>query len=146
MLEFKTYSEINLDESPIVVLGCGHFFTAETLDGMVGMRDVYLQDLYGNFTGLKEPSELATAIPRCPDCNALIRQFVTQRYNRVINRAINDEMTKRFLVSGKDGLQQLEQEIEKLEEDFEGSREELLKVSSSERPRSHWAARASSNH
>jgi hypothetical protein len=34
MLEFKKYSEIDLDESPVVALACGHFFTVETLDGM----------------------------------------------------------------------------------------------------------------
>jgi hypothetical protein len=33
MLEFKEYAEINLDETPVVALACGHFFTAETLDG-----------------------------------------------------------------------------------------------------------------
>jgi hypothetical protein len=38
MLEFKTYSEIDLDESPVVALTCGQFFTAETLDGMYDFR------------------------------------------------------------------------------------------------------------
>lgn len=38
MLEFKDYAEINLDETPVVALGCGHFFTAETLDGAYGFR------------------------------------------------------------------------------------------------------------
>jgi hypothetical protein len=35
LLEMKTYGEISLKETPIVVLGCGHFFTAASLDGMV---------------------------------------------------------------------------------------------------------------
>ena len=34
MIEFKEYWEIDLDETPIIALACGHFFTAETLDGM----------------------------------------------------------------------------------------------------------------
>lgn len=33
MLELKEYKDIDLDESPVVALACGHFFTAETLDG-----------------------------------------------------------------------------------------------------------------
>ncbi|KAL5326963.1 hypothetical protein ACEPPN_004652 [Leptodophora sp. 'Broadleaf-Isolate-01'] len=37
----KSHNEIDLDESPIVVLGCGYFLTAETLDGMIGMAEVY---------------------------------------------------------------------------------------------------------
>jgi hypothetical protein len=34
----KTYKEIDLGETPIAALGCGHFFTAETLDGHMGME------------------------------------------------------------------------------------------------------------
>ena len=42
-----------------------------------------------------------------------MRQYVTQRYNRVINRAVIDEMSKQFLISGKKeprelGLKELE--------------------------------------
>ena len=33
MLEFRNYSEIDLSETPVVALACGHFFTTETLDG-----------------------------------------------------------------------------------------------------------------
>jgi hypothetical protein len=33
MIEFKDYGEIDLEETPVVSLDCGHFFTAETLDG-----------------------------------------------------------------------------------------------------------------
>jgi hypothetical protein len=48
----KSYNEIDVDETPIVVLGCGHFFTAETLDGHVGIGTVYAIDGYGEFTDL----------------------------------------------------------------------------------------------
>ncbi len=122
----KTYSEIDLDEQPIVVLGCGHFFTAETLDGHMGMTDVYTQDENGKFTGLRDVSaELARSVPRCPDCQSPVRQHCTQRFNRVINRAVMDEMSKRFLVDGKEKLRALERQILELEQDFEGSRGEL---------------------
>ena len=105
----KTYREINPDAEPIVVLGCGHFFTAETLDGLMGMGEVYLMDGNGEFTGLKDVSaELSRSIPRCPDCQCPVRQHATQRYNRMINRAVIDEMSKRFLVNGQDELQVLE--------------------------------------
>lgn len=98
----KTYGEIDLDETPVVVLGCCHFFTAETLDGMFHMSKVYELDGNEEITGLKDVSfEMASRVPRCPDCNCPIRQFATQRYNRIINRAVIDEMSKRFLVSGQ---------------------------------------------
>jgi hypothetical protein len=58
MLEMKEYSEIDLDESPIVVLSCGHFFTAETLDGITGIAEVYEQNALGEFVGLRDISTI----------------------------------------------------------------------------------------
>ncbi|PMD52451.1 uncharacterized protein K444DRAFT_636304 [Hyaloscypha bicolor E] len=79
LLEMKTYGEIDPDKAPIVVLGCGHFFTAETLNGLMGMGEVYLVDGNGKFTGLKDVSaELSRLIPRCPDCQRPVRQYATQ--------------------------------------------------------------------
>lgn len=104
----KTYGEIDLNDTPIVVLGCSHFFTTETLDGHMGIAEVYLQDERGEFTGLRDVSaELARSIPRCPNCQCPVRQHCTERFNRVINRAVIDEMSKRFLVNGKDELRKL---------------------------------------
>jgi hypothetical protein len=42
MLEFKTYAEIDLDETPVIALACGHFFTAETLDGTYKPCKIFL--------------------------------------------------------------------------------------------------------
>ncbi len=36
MILFKEYGEIDLDETPVIALDCGHFFTTETLDGTYG--------------------------------------------------------------------------------------------------------------
>jgi hypothetical protein len=119
LLEMKTYNEIDPDETPIVVVGCGHFFTAETLDGHIGMGEVYAIDGYGEYTGLKDTAELARAIPRCPDCQGPVRQHTTHRYNRVINRAVIDEMSKRFIVSGHNELQALEKKTDELEKELD---------------------------
>ncbi len=40
----KTYREIDLDETLVVVLGCYHSFTVETLDEMFQMSKVYELD------------------------------------------------------------------------------------------------------
>jgi hypothetical protein len=123
LLEMKTYGEIDVNETPIVVLGCGHFFTTETLDGLIGMTEVYSINQLGAFDGLKCISTaLAHSIPRCPDCQCPVRQYVTPRYNRIINRAVMDEMSKRFVVNGKTELQQLEKRLTALEEALEKSR------------------------
>ncbi|KAH9907356.1 hypothetical protein F4778DRAFT_768940 [Xylariomycetidae sp. FL2044] len=125
MLEFKTYSEIDVGESPIVVLGCGHFFTGETLDGMVGMADVYSLDGNGEYNGLQDLSTvpMANGIPSCPDCKRPIRQFATRRYNRVINRAVMDETSKRFIATGRNDLRRLEARLKTIEDNLDSTRQ-----------------------
>ncbi|KAH6893145.1 hypothetical protein B0T10DRAFT_436979, partial [Thelonectria olida] len=123
LLEFKTYSETDLDESPIVVLGCGHFFTCETLDGLVGLDEVYTRGKTGNFDDLRNVSvSLASAVPSCPDCKRPIRQFATKRYNRVINRAVMDETCKRFLTKGRVDLERLEIRLKTIEDELDSTR------------------------
>ncbi|KAK3689366.1 hypothetical protein B0T22DRAFT_427646 [Podospora appendiculata] len=117
LLEFKTFAEVDLNEFPIVQLSCKHFFTGETLDGLVGMDDVYTTDRAGQYNGLKDLSvALSGGIPACPDCKRPIRQFATKRYNRVVNRAVMDETSKRFLVEGSRRLEELEKELVKVED------------------------------
>ena len=66
LFEMKTYGQIDLDETPILVPGCGHIFTAESLDGHVGIAEVYVQDGYGNFTAVRDVSAtFARSVPRC---------------------------------------------------------------------------------
>ena len=128
LLEMKTYAETDVNENPIVVLGCGHFFTIETLDGLIGMPDVYISNESGEFVGLADISgALANKIPQCPDCQCPVRQYVTQRYNRVINRAVIDEMSKRFLVNGQTECRGLETRVDELDKELEGSRLHILR-------------------
>jgi hypothetical protein len=127
VLEMKTYSDIDLDETPILALACGHFFTVETLDGVVGLREVYKQDpMTGGFVSLVENAQLTVEVPQCPSCRTPIRQHATQRYNRLINKAVIDEMTKRFIVSGQQELQALEVKLNTLEDALENSRQQVI--------------------
>lgn len=119
-----SYIEVKLDESPIVVLGCGHFFTGETLDGLVGLDEVYTRDKEGNFNGLKNATNsLSQKVPLCPDCKRPIRQFATKRYNRLINRAVMDEICKRFIISGREALKTLEDQLRSEENNLSEDRE-----------------------
>ncbi|KAK6219129.1 hypothetical protein LQW54_002378 [Pestalotiopsis sp. IQ-011] len=121
MLEFKEYSEIDVNETPIVVLGCGHFFTGETLDGLVDLSEVYSMSNTGEVIALRDLSKLtsSSSVPCCPDCKRPIRQFATRRYNRVINRAVMDETSKRFITRGREDLEKLERRLVGIEEDIE---------------------------
>ncbi|KAL2168166.1 hypothetical protein VTG60DRAFT_334 [Thermothelomyces hinnuleus] len=123
LMEFKMYDEIDLDETPIVILGCGHFFTGETLDGLVCMNNVYTTDNLGNYNGLRELSGELMSIPTCPDCRVPIRQFATRRYNRVVNKAVLDETSKRFLVGGREKLAELEKKVALVEKKLSDSRD-----------------------
>ncbi|KAK4466113.1 hypothetical protein QBC42DRAFT_293724 [Cladorrhinum samala] len=127
MLEFRAYSEVDLDLSPIVVLGCGHAFTGETVDGILGLSEVYTTDAKGAYKGLQELSgELAAKVPSCPSCRIPIRQFSTKRYNRVVNRAVMDETLKRFLVHGRRRLQDLSSRVDSASQSLTRSRDRFL--------------------
>ncbi|KLU92338.1 hypothetical protein MAPG_11284 [Magnaporthiopsis poae ATCC 64411] len=122
LLELKDYRDINLDETPIVVLGCNHFFTAESLDGSVNMNEVYAGDpLTGHYTGLREsPANLS--VPCCPDCKQPIRQFATKRYGRAINQAVMDEISSKFHVNGLRKLAELESRMQDVADALRNSR------------------------
>ncbi|KAF4952284.1 hypothetical protein FSARC_12690 [Fusarium sarcochroum] len=131
LLEFRSYNEIDLDENPIVVLGCGHFFTGETLDGLVGLNEVYLKDAKDQFVGLEDVScSLSRNIPFCPDCKQPIRQYATKRYNRLVNRAVMDETYKRLLIKEREELHQLEKKLDDVENDLATTRSSFRKTSS----------------
>ncbi|QGI59613.1 hypothetical protein CEK27_001738 [Fusarium fujikuroi] len=123
LLEFRSYSKIHLYETPIIVLGCGHFFTSETLDGLVGLDEVYTTDMFGSYAGLKDiTTSLTEKTPCCPSCKRSIRQFATKRYNRVINRAVMDDICKRFLIKGRESLVKLNHKLLKAETSLASSR------------------------
>lgn len=100
MLGFVPYGSIDLDESPILVLSCGHFFTSETLDGYLELHKVYRVDGQNNYTGFVDPEgQLNEKTPTCPTCRRPFLQYSVRRYGRVINRAAIMEMTRKFLAS-----------------------------------------------
>jgi hypothetical protein len=118
LLEFKTYDEIDLGESPVVVLSYGHIFTAESLDGLVGLGNVYhVSPKTGEYVDLKPLKEETGVlkVPRCPDSKIPVRLHATRRYNRVVNAAVMDEMSKRFLVQGLADLKDLDTRINEVE-------------------------------
>ncbi|KAM0233116.1 hypothetical protein ACHAP5_010505 [Fusarium lateritium] len=119
----RPYQEVNLDENPIVVLGCGHFFTGKVLDGLVGLDEVYFQDQDGQFAGLKDiSSSFSVNLPFCPECKHPFRPFAAMRYNRLTNRAIIDDICKKFLVETRDSLQKLEKDLRTAEKDLKATR------------------------
>lgn len=125
----QKYNQIDLDQTPIVVLSCGHFFTTETLDGHPGLSDVYDVDANGKCTGLKEkPKKHMNLVPACPCCRSRIKQFTTHRYNRVVNQAVMDEMSRRFLTTSRRSVAEMDQCVVVLEDQLETSWKAILAV------------------
>ncbi len=95
--------------------------------GLIGLNNVYKLDATtGNFLGLEEiSSKLAPAIPNCPHCKRPIRQYATRRYNLLINGAVIDEMTKRFITTGQTELQEVETIFVDVEKDLENTRPDV---------------------
>lgn len=122
------YRDIDLNESPIVVLRYGHFWTIETLDGHVGLKDVYDMDpRTRRFISLIDDRELQAVVPKCPGgCGVPIQQYATQRYNRLINSAVIAEQCRRFIAIGLQEMQKLEGRIDGLRDDLDGSRKKLI--------------------
>lgn len=83
----------DLDEDPIVVLSCGHFYAMSTLDGHMDLRSAYQIDDAGKILGPKHFERAEMKV--CPECREPLRNI--HRYNRVVNGALLDEATKRFM-------------------------------------------------
>jgi hypothetical protein len=77
---------------------------------MIGLTTVYETDpRTGELNSPKTlPSEILQAVPKCPACNRQVQQHVTQRYNRLIDYAVIDEMSKRFISMGQASIADLE--------------------------------------
>ncbi|KAI5848750.1 hypothetical protein DFP73DRAFT_583390 [Morchella snyderi] len=136
MIEFSPYSSIDLDENPILVLSCGHFFTRETLDGYLELDNAYSRDNQGRYDGYIDPEgSLDEQVPKCPSCRQPLLQYSVRRYGRVINRAAIMEMTRRFLTSASTRHQQLQSEVVGLESKLINSRDAFYEtLSTAESP------------
>ncbi|KAJ1515016.1 hypothetical protein HMI54_013021 [Coelomomyces lativittatus] len=123
MLLFQEYREVNVDETPILVLPCGHFYTYETLDGVFEINKYYHQ-LGNQFVDVKElPSNDEIRIMACPDCRTPIQAYHVKRYSRILKKAVlllNDKhytvMLSKELVNLDASIKSYPQELEKLNE------------------------------
>ena len=93
MIMFETYENINVDETPIIVLECNHVKTVESLDGIVGLNDFYAHNGQ-DWTGVLNCQDKSDAVPVCPDCRCPITGIF--RYRRVLNHAILSISEKKY--------------------------------------------------
>lgn len=136
LITFEPYSDINLDINPIIVPTCGHFYTVETYDSHMGMKNCYILDENNAILG---PRPLATirgpdatgddqpekpVVKNCPDCRAPLRDM--QRYNRIVKTAFLDESTRRFCANAQAKFLVMYEEVSRALETLQANRADFI--------------------
>ncbi|GAX15209.1 hypothetical protein FisN_12Lh085 [Fistulifera solaris] len=82
----QNYRDHDVDDDPIVVLPCGHFYASSTMDGHLAMSEVYEKcQRTGKFIGLKSlmDANVNEKPAVCPDCRSIIHSV--RLYGRFLN-------------------------------------------------------------
>ncbi|CAG8514866.1 9304_t:CDS:10, partial [Diversispora eburnea] len=118
-----TFADVDWTTERMIVLECGHVFTAETLDNLMG--NVYHMDALGNWTGIKPITEQPGELKRCPNCRSPIKNI--QRYGRIIKKCVLDTQNKKFLQKYNHQLKTIHTDLDKILKVLEDNREKVLK-------------------
>lgn len=81
----ESYEDHDVDADPIVCLPCGHIYSISTLDGHLGLSEVYSRDeRSASWTGLKRlrDADVSEKPKCCPDCRSGIHSI--KRYGRLL--------------------------------------------------------------
>lgn len=92
-ITFAKYSEVDLDEDPVIQLHCGHLFVRSTMDGHFGLDSAYSRNVDGKWEQLLTPP--GGTPMSCPSCRQVISSVY--RYGRCIRFAELQALEKRFL-------------------------------------------------
>jgi hypothetical protein len=125
---FRKYSEVDIDEDPLIFLSCGHLFVVSTLDGIMELTQHYVTDSKtGKIVGPKSSQRIVnsgSATKGCPVCRKPLRDV--DRYNRIIKKAFLDEATRRFVAHANSRYAELVEEVQNREIEMEGGRSEFV--------------------
>ncbi|CAG8486394.1 199_t:CDS:10, partial [Diversispora eburnea] len=119
-----TFSEVDWTTERMIVLECGHVFTAETLDNLMEMKSVYHMDFMENWIDIKEITDQPGELKRCPNCRAPIKNI--QRYGRIIKKCVLDVQNRKFLREYNRRLKVIQVELEEIIKNLEKNREKVL--------------------
>jgi hypothetical protein len=112
VIMFEQYRDIHLDETPVLILDCGHVKTVESMDGIVEFSKYFVLEngkwtLAGPILGVGD----IVPMPVCPDCR---RPVTCKRYGRIIKRSAIDTAEKLFILKCDQRLAQLKKEFQNL--------------------------------
>jgi hypothetical protein len=110
MILSQEYREIDLSETQVLVLGCGHFFTVETLDGLMDLKKAYKLDESG-YHCVALPAEFLK-LPCCATCRGPIRNI--RRYGRILNHCSGQVSEMHFIVNARTEIAEIQAMIEQV--------------------------------
>ncbi|RHZ77870.1 hypothetical protein Glove_169g29 [Diversispora epigaea] len=119
-----TFAEVDWTTERMIFLECGHVFTAETLDNLMEMKNVYHMDFMGNWIGIKPITDQPGELKRCPNCRAPIKNI--QRYGRIIKKCVLDVQNKKFLQEYNRRLKIIQVELERIIKNLGNNRGPVL--------------------
>ena len=114
-IETLTYQEIDLDETPILVLACGHIILMTTMDRLIGIAEHYEVSDSGLPIAFRSKS-FPFAVHKgesCPHCQGSLRDL--NRYNRLVKRPTLDASTKKFIAHSTAALLPLVTKVQREE-------------------------------
>lgn len=118
LITFAKYEDHDVDEEPIIVLPCKHFFTTSTLDGHLEIDRVYETDELGKpLKGLKPLSgiDVSEKPKQCPECRCVIHSV--RRYGRVLRLAELRSLERKHMMMVNQALLILSKRVERTWDD-----------------------------
>ncbi|CAG8550528.1 6058_t:CDS:10 [Dentiscutata erythropus] len=92
----ETFAEVDWTLERMVVLHCGHVYTAESLDNWMDMKEYYEMDNDSNWIQVKSITSHLGESKKCPQCRAPIKNVY--RYGRATKKHVLDVQNKKFLI------------------------------------------------
>ncbi|CAG8609789.1 6792_t:CDS:10, partial [Diversispora eburnea] len=119
------FAEVDWTTERMIVLECGHVFTADTLDNMMEMKSLYhMDDAMENWIGIKQITDQPRKFKTCPNCRAPIKNI--RRYGRIIKKCVLDVQNKKFLLEYNRQLKIIQVEFGNIIENLENNRGKVL--------------------
>ena len=119
------YSDVDLDDDPVIVPTCGHILALSSMDGTMSMSSYYELSEEGVITALK-PLPIMSAAERlksCPLCRGPLRNV--NRYSRIVRQGLIEQATQKFIAwANRQYLplaKRLDEEEEKLQQNTKAS-------------------------
>ncbi|KAF0547345.1 P-loop containing nucleoside triphosphate hydrolase protein [Gigaspora margarita] len=121
----ESFAEVDWIIERMIVLACGHVYTADSLDHLMEMEEYYEKSLNDQWIGLKTITSQPSDPKSCPLCRAPIKNIC--RYGRAIKKNVLDIQNQKFLVKYDSQLKKRNEDIKNATKQLENKRAEFFK-------------------